>query len=586
MTKPATHPWRILLAVLLTACTVVGPLAGGAWASDAPSWSLLSPATSPPALVDASAAFDNADQDVVVFGGRLADGRLSDATWVWDGSTWSEAHPYGSIPPARERAAMAFDPSLGQLILFGGLGTGGVLLDDTWAWNGVSWYPIEPTTTPGGREGAAFAPDPGGGLVLFGGYGVSDFPTASSSHARIIASPSTSTTTSTTTTSPSSTTTTSSTTTSGASTTTSPGATTTTTTPSASTTADTTSTRPAVLDDTWVLGPGSSGVDTWTPESPGTSPPPLAGASMAAEGSDTLLFGGIRARPGATGPLSAATWEWNGSNWKRLSTKAAPSPRQGAVSADDSDLGGVILFGGHGAHGALGGTWAWHDNTWTRLQPQSPPTARRGATGAYDPVSHQLVVFGGLGSDGHALRQTEILTKIAPAKVTTTPVATTSPSTTAHADGARTSPTTTTSSTSTSTGRHPLEATAALLHRGGVVTLTGSGFLPGARITITFHSVPAVVVATTRANSHGDFRVDVTVPVDAAMGLHHFVATGRGPHGITTLITQVRVVALALGGGVSGLATGSLTALAVAIPVVTWFAMGAATRLRRRTRPA
>ncbi len=44
-------------------------------------------------------------------------------TWIWNGSDWIQQHPAIS-PPARDFASMAYDAATGQLILFGGGGSG------------------------------------------------------------------------------------------------------------------------------------------------------------------------------------------------------------------------------------------------------------------------------------------------------------------------------------------------------------------------------------------------------------------------------------------------------------------------------
>jgi hypothetical protein len=95
--------------------------------------------------------YDSDSKTVVLFGGVQPDGALSSDTWVWNGSTWSD-YPGSEVqaPPARQKASMAFDAKLHQLILFGGEGTGGRLLSDTWAWNGASWYDETATTTGAG----------------------------------------------------------------------------------------------------------------------------------------------------------------------------------------------------------------------------------------------------------------------------------------------------------------------------------------------------------------------------------------------------------------------------------------------------
>jgi hypothetical protein len=602
--------WRIPLAALSGAGLLLVPTGGRALAATTPTWSQLSPSVGPPALRDAAAAYDGANRTVVVFGGARSDGTLSDQTWVWNGSTWSHADVYGAMPAPRQRASMAFDPALNQLILFGGAGAGGRLYDDTWAWNGASWNEIDAGPGPGGREGAALAADTAGHLVLFGGYG-----TSASARAGGAVTP--------TTTASSSTTTTPRGTGNKASTTTTEAGPTTTTT----TTTRTTRTvppapdGPAVLGDTWVLGGDTGGADRWDQVAAGVAPPPAVGASMTYTGSTTVMFGGSSLRPGVGDPagLSDETWTWSGTAWRQVDAKSRPSARQQPAAGYDADLGEIVLFGGAGAAGPLGDTWAYRSGAWNQLTVATPPTARSGAAAAYDSASRQFVVFGGSTAQGTTVGETQVLTKAAPPDVVTGPSSpTTTPGTAAGSvPGSTSRPTRPSGSRSggsrsggsrssgsrsggspsggsrsggsrptapTTPGRRSapgLTVTTTTLHRGDVVRLRGSGFLSHARVTITFHSVPAVVVATTRADSDGRFFAAVTVPVDAAMGYHRFIAAGRGPRGTTTLVTDVRVVALAIRRAAATTATATLTLIAVAIPVLTWIGLGIASRRRR-----
>ncbi len=135
-------------------------------------WSALSPAASPPARSAAAMAFDPASGQTLLNGGQGESGLLGD-TWVYrpDTDTWSEAATSG-LPP-RQGASMAFDAGTGQLLLFGGQGTGGTPLADTWVWNAVndSWSEVS-TSGPPARTAASMAFDAGTGqMLLFGGSG-------------------------------------------------------------------------------------------------------------------------------------------------------------------------------------------------------------------------------------------------------------------------------------------------------------------------------------------------------------------------------------------------------------------------------
>src|SRR5205807_2408068 len=94
---------------------------------------------------------------------------------------------------------------------------------------------------------------------------------------------------------------------------------------------------------------------------------------------------------------SADTYVWDGSNWTKKSTSAAPPGRTGHVMAFDSTRGQAVLFGG-GFNTNLNDTWTWDGSAWTKQNPQTSPPARQFAAAAYDPVHDQVVLFSGQGS--------------------------------------------------------------------------------------------------------------------------------------------------------------------------------------------
>ena len=555
-------------------------------ASGAPvalTWSPVSPPVTPPSLAYASAAYDSDNQTIVLFGGSHSNGTLSNDTWVWNGSTWADfSGSAGQAPPARKSASMAFDPKLHQLILFGGDGANGQPLGDTWAWNGASWYEQSDQVlgqSPGPREGAAIGYDGAGNLVLFGGTGYTDPP------ADPPAETTTSTTTSTTVPPPSTTATTSS----------------SSTTASRHTTAaieDSTAAAVSVLADTW-----SWTATGWTP-GPASGPPARSDAAMAFDGTsgETLLFGGESTPTGSTSPkLLDDTWSWNGRSWAHLAPAAHPPARLGAVVAADGLIGGLVLVGGSGTKGPLGDTWIWNGSTWASPRPAGSPIPRTGAAAAFDAASGQLLVFGGRKAGGGVLADTVILADQAPVALGAGPTSTSRPA------GTGTAPSHTTQTSPLGTGippsetttsaplsplphpavavptRPPLDATHHVLHRGDLVTLSGTGFRAGATVTISFHSTPTVVGRAV-ANRQGSFSATVAVPDAAKGGTHHFEAAGLGSTGrIAELTATVNVVGVP---GVSGRSTTLqlvvLTAAALAIPGGTWFGLVAAGRVRRR----
>jgi hypothetical protein len=145
------------------------------WVLSNGTWSQRTPANAPPKRRFHTMVSDAQRGEVLLFGGRGASGNLDD-TWVWNGLTWQEQVPDHS-PPPRTSGAMAYDPIRGEAVLFGGT-IDGVDVGDTWVWDGSDWEERTPANTsdsPSARRQAAMAFDPNlGGVVLYGGFDGSD----------------------------------------------------------------------------------------------------------------------------------------------------------------------------------------------------------------------------------------------------------------------------------------------------------------------------------------------------------------------------------------------------------------------------
>jgi hypothetical protein len=537
--RTSRHWWGFLLGLLPLIALMGGPvrsvhLAASRTAAIPPlAWSTISPPAAPPPLAYASAVYDSDNKTIVLFGGASQDGSLSNDTWVWNGSTWTD-YPASATqaPPPRQLASMAFDPGLHQLILFGGQGPNGQLLGDTWAWNGASWYQQSSPTgspSPGPRAAAAMAYAGSDHLLLFGGMGL---------------------------------------TATGAS---------------------------APLGDTWLwTSDGWTAVSNPEPAAP-TARAGAAIAFDPARGQATL-FGGLavlRARPRLLNDL----WAWTGQAWSRQTARTSPPARQQATMVDDDLTKGVVVFGGSGAAGELGDTWLWNGTSWSMVSTgRAAALARAGGAAAFDNATHQLIVFGGRAADGEVLGDTlafgqaplDLGTTASTSPPTTGASSSSASSSASH--GANIQPpaggNTPSSSLGGATGGTPgttsaLGPVGRVLHRGDLVTLRGTGFRPDTRITITFESASTVVGQAT-ADASGRFQATVAVPETARGGAHRFAATGLGPDGAERQqLTGVTVV------GVPGAAPtwpqrAVLTGAALLIPVATWFALSGWGRWRRR----
>jgi hypothetical protein len=156
--------------VVFGGCTdlTAAPL-GDMWTFDGTTWANVG-GTLPPARCLGQMAFDAVSQTIVLEGGENLSVARSD-TWTWDGTTW-HAEAAG---PAVSAAAIGFDETTQSVILFGGFSAGasvsdGVLVNDTWQWNGSAWSKKAVIGAPSAIAGAAAAWDSGRGrLVMFGG---------------------------------------------------------------------------------------------------------------------------------------------------------------------------------------------------------------------------------------------------------------------------------------------------------------------------------------------------------------------------------------------------------------------------------
>ena len=175
-------------------------------------WILARPARSPSPRFYPAAAYNPLSRQVMLYGGRLANGDAACDTWAWTGSTWVELNNGNSQLPAGELAAMAWDASRQEMFLvthevsglatwvwrdgwvsqsqgaLSGLWASGVVYDSasrsllmvasgsppsnaaTWRWDGTRWVPLAghtPTTWLGSMaldpstDQALLFPEPG-----------------------------------------------------------------------------------------------------------------------------------------------------------------------------------------------------------------------------------------------------------------------------------------------------------------------------------------------------------------------------------------------------------------------------------------
>jgi hypothetical protein len=139
-------------------------------------WTNVTPASSPsPSARDGQAmTYDLADSYPVLFGGSDVNGNPLGDTWLWTGTTWFNATKAGG-PSARSGASMTYDVTRGVVVLFGG-NDGTNPLNDVWEWNGAAqaWHQVVAAgQSPPARSFAALSSFDAGnpGVALFGGVG-------------------------------------------------------------------------------------------------------------------------------------------------------------------------------------------------------------------------------------------------------------------------------------------------------------------------------------------------------------------------------------------------------------------------------
>ena len=281
-------------------------------------WAQTTSTTAPAARAFSAMDYDSARGLTVLFGGGTNTNNLHD-TWEWDGFSWSQRNPLTS-PPDLEGAVMAYDSARHVSVLFGGATSTGVS-SATWEWDGTNWTQRTLPVSPPARVWAAMAFDSSRGrMVLFGGINGNRF------------------------------------------------------------------------GDTWEYNG-----NTWVQISPTGSPSARMGSAIAFDSARgrTVLFGGSD----SAGQRTADTWLWDGTNWTQTVTPTAPYARWAASMAFDSQRGKTVMFGGDHIQpyslGDTNDTWEWDGAQWSRAWTSAAPAIRAGQTMSFDSRRDRMVMFGG-----------------------------------------------------------------------------------------------------------------------------------------------------------------------------------------------
>jgi Galactose oxidase, central domain len=336
----------------VSSCWTTWGFASGSWTLEGSPPSCLPTCAWP--LVSAPIAYSGAANFVLLFGGWTPNGSLSGHTYAWGHGSWvadslTNPTPSELAPSPAGGASMAFDPSLGAVILVGGCfqvpcqsATGGN--PGMWGFEDGAWHfaPLS-TTAPNAPDRLAFAslaylptiP----GLFLFGGFQTPGGPLNS---------------------------------------------------------------------ETWKLTGSTLATLGWA-QATTSGPSQRWGAAMAYDSTDhyLVLFGGCGSTPNPTDLASCTsllgdTWTFNGV-WSSLGVLSnGPSVRFGASVATGSTGSGVYLVDGFGSSGPVSQEWEFASAAWTKLSVVPPFSSRWGAAMDYDSLEGFLVLYGGfeLNSSG------------------------------------------------------------------------------------------------------------------------------------------------------------------------------------------
>lgn len=346
---------------------------------------------------------------------------LAPAAYVTNSSTWQEwrnfSVPIGSpAPPGRSGAAIAYDPALHGVVVFGGEqvfripvapGLARYLLGDTWLFADGRWQNLTPSHSPSPRVASTMGWDPVDGyLVLFGGFDFSGYfnETWALENETWVQLGSTL----------------------------SP--------PESQTQGAMTwdaadhylllyggeSTTEAGLPSSWMFNSTWTFVGgNWTNRTTNVTGAPRGLGSPQLTYDPTahavVLFGGRYYTP-ETSPLgrywnlvdSNSTWEYSAGRWTNESTVVTPAGADSGGMAYDAALNGDVLFGGELSAGTIPGndhTWLFRGDNWTDITANLTNLAPTSvAPGLVDDAGGGfLLLFGGFNQTDYDLNATWVL---------------------------------------------------------------------------------------------------------------------------------------------------------------------------------
>jgi hypothetical protein len=323
----------------------------------APTWTLLTPTSTPPTVRSFhTAIYDPVRDCMVAFAGSYYDGTVRpqflNDTWTLSLAnipTWTVLTPTATPPSTRTGHSAVYDPVRDRMVVFGGTSTDGGYhyLNDVWSLSlggAPAWTALAPTgTPPSARDEHSAIYDPNRDrMVVFGGHDDSN----------------------------------------------------------------------GYHNDVWALS--LAGTPAWTALMPTGAAPSVRGSHSAIydpERDRMVVFGGTSADGGYHYLNDVWSLSLGGAPaWTTLTpTGTPPRERSGHSAIYDRDHDRMVVFGGEWhetaySHGPMNDVWMLSlaaPPAWSQSTPaDTPPSPRGGHSAIYDPVRDRMVVFGGTSADG------------------------------------------------------------------------------------------------------------------------------------------------------------------------------------------
>jgi hypothetical protein len=128
------------------------------WSFDGTGWTQITDNAAPGPRYAAQVSVNPANGHAILFGGMrvtttgtIQSQSYANDMWEWDGKTWTQLTP-PTLPSARENGGFDYDPTTGQLTLFGGYA--GEFLGDVWVYQNGNWV-VKPEFLSNHRRAAS-----------------------------------------------------------------------------------------------------------------------------------------------------------------------------------------------------------------------------------------------------------------------------------------------------------------------------------------------------------------------------------------------------------------------------------------------